>query len=184
MRGAFVGPAMASERPPKRTGGVLAALVVSAVAGLLGPCGWAKAQLRRAAAPGAPPPWQAGVVSRRVRAAKYDGWRGLSGAHGAPHRWRYYYYCRLTARDISLGTVLFHLRLQGCGAPARVTAPRFGVPPLNQWRQARADAPDLTWRQLPAPAAAPPSAPWTASLASLSSSRARAGAAASWARYR
>ena len=119
-----------------------------------------------------------------VLAAKYDGWRGLSGAHGAPHRWRYYYYCRLTARDISLGTVLFHLRLQGCGAPARVTAPRFGVPPLNQWRQARADAPDLTWRQLPAPAAAPPSAPWTASLASLSSSRARAGAAASWARYR
>ena len=24
---------------------------------------------------------------------------GLSGAHGAPHRWRYYYYCRLTAYE-------------------------------------------------------------------------------------
>jgi hypothetical protein len=35
-----------------------------------------------------------------VLAAKYDGWRGLSGAHGAPHRWRYYYYCcRLTAYE-------------------------------------------------------------------------------------
>jgi hypothetical protein len=29
----------------------------------------------------------------------YDGWRGLSGAHGAPHRWCYYYCCRLTAYE-------------------------------------------------------------------------------------
>ena len=57
------------------------------------------AATRRGARCGAPPPWQAGVISRRVRAAKYDGWRGLSGAHGAPHRWRYYYYCRLTAYE-------------------------------------------------------------------------------------
>ena len=52
------------------------------------------AATRRGARCGAPPPWQAGVISRRVRAAKYDGWAWAALTARRAGGVTRYYYCR------------------------------------------------------------------------------------------